>query len=117
MNVIADSLSTLKKDFPDTPHCHLGTDNDLISLNVHHPTVSAKLLLQGAQLVSCCPTGEKPLLWQSRLSEYKTGKPVRGGIPICWPWFGNLSANPVVIQKQIDAEAPPAHGFDMEISF
>lgn len=111
MNTVADQLDALKKHFPDTPHFHLGIDDELISLNIHHPTTNAKLLLQGAQLVSCCPVGEQPLLWQSHLSEYKTGRPIRGGIPICWPWFGDLSANPDIVQNQIEVDAPPAHGF------
>lgn len=111
MTAIANTLTELKSSFPDHVHYHLNLVDELIALEVHHPRVNAKLLLQGAQLVSCCPTDEKPLIWQSRLSECHTGKPLRGGIPICWPWFGDFSANPDAIREQIDTNSLPAHGF------
>ena len=48
----------------------------------------ATIFLQGAQITEFTPTGKKPLLWVSQLEDYQEGKGVRGGIPICWPWFG-----------------------------
>ena len=30
----------------------------------------------------------QPVLWTSGSSRYERGKPLRGGIPVCWPWFG-----------------------------
>ncbi|MCF7520033.1 MULTISPECIES: D-hexose-6-phosphate mutarotase [unclassified Pseudoalteromonas] len=48
----------------------------------------ATIFLQGAQITEFTPTGKKPLLWVSQQEDYQEGKGVRGGIPICWPWFG-----------------------------
>lgn len=64
---------------------------------------SAVVALQGAQVLSWVPRQDQPdVLWCSPLSRLGLGKPVRGGIPVCWPWFG----------PHADAAlALPAHGF------
>lgn len=93
--------------------------DELETIKIEHPLFSATLLLQGAQLIEFIPKGilnkpSKNLLWLSDRIEYKQGKPLRGGIPICWPWFGNLDKNPKQIQSQIpdsSASSASAHGF------
>jgi len=42
-----------------------------------------------------------PVLWKSQQSYFEKGKPIRGGIPVCWPWFG---AHP-------EDKSKPSHGF------
>ncbi|CAH9065925.1 Putative glucose-6-phosphate 1-epimerase [Pseudoalteromonas holothuriae] len=64
------------------------TDSGLEYINVNSPLCTAKVFLQGAQLCEFTPTGKSPLIWVSAEEDYQEGKPVRGGIPICWPWFG-----------------------------
>lgn len=59
------------------------------------------IALQGAQVLSWEPNGEKPVIWLSRDAKYVKGKSARGGIPVCWPWFGPHPAE----------AAYPAHGF------
>jgi glucose-6-phosphate 1-epimerase len=50
----------------------------------------AVVALQGAQVLSWVPKpGYTEVLWCSPLAHLGTGKPVRGGIPVCWPWFGS----------------------------
>ena len=66
-------------------------------IHIDHPLCSATILTQGAQLIEWTPTGHKPVLWSTDISYFKTGKAFRGGIPICWPWFGKAQL--------------PAHGF------
>jgi glucose-6-phosphate 1-epimerase len=88
--------------------------DELEAIKITHPLFSATLLLQGAQLIEFCPNSNqnKNLLWLSESAEYKLGSPIRGGIPICWPWFGNLDKNPTVIQSQIrNPDSASAHGF------
>lgn len=95
--------------------------DQLEAIKIEHPQFSATLLLQGAQLIEFTPiNAENNLLWLSDTVEYKQGKPLRGGIPICWPWFGNLDQNPNVIQNQMksllanqaqDINSVSAHGF------
>lgn len=48
----------------------------------------ATVALQGAQVLSWVNAQHGEMLWWSPLSPAGTGAPIRGGIPICWPWFG-----------------------------
>ncbi|GGD02750.1 D-hexose-6-phosphate mutarotase [Halopseudomonas salina] len=63
-------------------------------IEVAHPRVSARIALEGGHLVSCLPAGQKPLLWLSPQEPEVPGKPLRGGVPLCWPWFGNERSGP-----------------------
>ncbi len=47
----------------------------------------ATVALQGAQVLSWQPKGHDEALWLSPMARLGTGTPVRGGIPVCWPWF------------------------------
>ncbi|MEQ1718721.1 MAG: D-hexose-6-phosphate mutarotase [Hyphomicrobium sp.] len=61
---------------------------------------NAVVALQGAQVLSFVPAGQDDVLWLSPAARLGTGRAVRGGVPICWPWFG---AHPSDSSK-------PAHG-------
>lgn len=61
----------------------------------------AVVALQGGQVLSYVPAAGRDVLWVSPLARLGTGKAVRGGIPVCWPWFGPHPSNP----------SEPAHGF------
>ena len=77
-------------------------------------SAGAELLVaqQGAQVLSYQRNGEPPLLWLSPQAAYQHGQPVRGGVPVCWPWFGDLARNPLAVQAQYPHAAPaPAHGW------
>lgn len=85
---------------------------ELELLCIRHPSFYAELLLQGAQLLHFAPRGEKNWLWLSDSARYQTGQSVRGGIPICWPWFGQALKNPDAVKAQIqNPDTAPAHGF------
>ena len=49
---------------------------------------SCEVCLHGGHVLSYRPIGHAPVLWLSAHSLYEPGKPIRGGIPVCWPWFG-----------------------------
>lgn len=66
-------------------------------LRIDHPLFRATILRQGAQLIQWLPKDQSTVLWSSDISHYTAGKAFRGGVPICWPWFGKAHA--------------PAHGF------
>lgn len=72
----------------------------------------AELLIaqQGAQVLSYQRLGEPPLLWLSDQAIFRQGKSVRAGVPVCWPWFGNLQRNPQAVQAMYHGEQAPAHG-------
>lgn len=55
---------------------------------VDHPRVKASIALNGAHLLSWKPEGEEEGLWLSAATSFKKGAAIRGGVPICWPWFG-----------------------------
>ena len=62
---------------------------DLTSLRVSTPYSECVLFPeQGAHVASFVPHGFDDILWVSSSSLYESGKAIRGGIPICWPWFG-----------------------------
>ena len=72
----------------------------------------AELLIaqQGAQILSYQRVGEPPLLWLSDQAIFRQGKSVRAGVPVCWPWIGNLQRNPQAVQTMYRGEQAPAHG-------
>ncbi|MDG4867726.1 D-hexose-6-phosphate mutarotase [Guyparkeria sp. 1SP6A2] len=66
--------------------------------NVHGSVTITPL---GATVLSYVPAGGEETIWVSETAVYDGSKPVRGGIPVCWPWFG---AHP-------DDPTKKAHGF------
>ena len=61
----------------------------------------AQVFLHGAHVAHFCPAGAESVLWMSRRSWFAADKPIRGGVPVCFPWFG---------PKDDDPEAA-VHGF------
>lgn len=57
-------------------------------LHIDAPFGQALIARQGAQLLQYQPRGQSPMLWLSPLARFQRGKAIRGGIPLCWPWFG-----------------------------
>lgn len=58
-------------------------------LEVQNAHARARVSLQGAQLLSFRPHGAAAdWLYLSEQAIYQTGKAIRGGVPVCWPWFG-----------------------------
>ena len=53
-----------------------------------------ELYLHGAHVTSYRPHDNHEVLWMSDTAVYQTGKAIRGGIPLCWPWFGAHANNP-----------------------
>lgn len=64
--------------------------NDFPLIHVNNPHASALISLYGAQVLAFQPReAEQDLLFLSSQADYQEGKAIRGGIPVCWPWFGN----------------------------
>ena len=70
-------------------------------VRVTAPGSSAEIYLHGAHLTSWVPQGQQPVVWLSAESRFDTSAAIRGGVPICFPWFGARTGHP---------EAPQ-HGF------
>ncbi len=62
---------------------------------------TAEASLYGAHVLSYRPEGGDDLLFMSSASAFEPGKPIRGGIPLCFPWFG----------PRFDDPSMPQHGF------
>ncbi len=77
------------------------TKGNFISAKIKNTFAEAEISLHGAHVMSFIPHGNRDVLWTSKHSYYEDAKPIRGGIPICWPWFG---AHP-------KEQALPSHGF------
>lgn len=62
--------------------------DELDLLHIDAPFGQALIARQGAQLLQYQAHGQSPMLWLSPLARFQRGKAIRGGIPLCWPWFG-----------------------------
>ncbi len=74
---------------------------NLPRIHVTTPAATAEIYLHGAQITSWIPAGASEVLFLSRLSRWEEGRAIRGGIPICYPWF----------RAKADDPKAPAHGF------
>jgi len=86
--------------FPDGARLEKGPGG-LERLALEAEEGEALVYLHGAHVAHFQPKGGRPVLWMSAASRFEDGKPIRGGVPICFPWFGRKAGSP---------EAPP-HGF------
>jgi len=74
----------------------------LVVAEIGNPQATASLCLQGAHLMTWQPSSQPtPVIWLSRDAKLAAGKSIRGGVPVCWPWFGAHAAEPGF----------PAHGY------
>lgn len=61
----------------------------LVIAEINNALGSASLCLQGAHLMTWQPKSQSvPVVWLSRDAKLAAGKSIRGGAPVCWPWFG-----------------------------
>ena len=57
-------------------------------VSISTPLCRGEIYLHGAHVTAWQPAGHAPVIWMSTQSWFAAGKPIRGGIPLCWPWFG-----------------------------
>lgn len=70
-------------------------------LDIASDACEARISLRGGQILAWTPVGQHPVLWMSPGAHTTPGKAIRGGIPICWPWFSDHPSD----------ASKPAHGF------
>ncbi len=75
--------------------------NGLTCISVTNQFANSEIYLHGAHVASYIPEGGEDILWMSGSSYFEAHRPIRGGIPVCWPWFG---AHP-------SDDTKPSHGF------
>lgn len=76
-------------------------EGDIPLIEIKNPLTEARISLQGAHILSWRPSNQDDVIWLSEDASFIAGKSVRGGVPICWPWFGAHNSN----------DSFPAHGF------
>ena len=84
--------------FPESTRLETG-QGGLKRLVIKTSQADAEIYLHGAHVTQFQPRGQKPVLFMSGKSWFEPGKPIRGGVPICFPWFG------------AGKDGRPAHGF------
>ncbi len=65
------------------------------------PLATGEVYLNGAHVTGYQPRDQAQVLFVSSKSRWEAGKAIRGGVPICFPWFGGLEGR----------DTAPAHGF------
>jgi glucose-6-phosphate 1-epimerase len=80
---------------------HKKLKNNYEYIEIKNNQAEAKIALQGAHIFHYKAKDKPALLWLSESSFFKEGKAIRGGIPICFPWFGPHKSD----------SALPQHGF------
>ena len=73
----------------------------LVVAEVANTLAESTIALQGAHVMTFQPRGQEPVIWLSKFAKFAPGKSIRGGVPICWPWFGPHATD----------AALPGHGF------
>lgn len=63
-------------------------------MKVRTPWSTAEIYLHGAHVAAFQKNGDPPLIFMSRKSYFAKDKAIRGGVPICFPWFGNRAGGP-----------------------
>ncbi|WP_028626941.1 D-hexose-6-phosphate mutarotase [Metapseudomonas resinovorans] len=92
--------------------------DELTCWRVRTEDAELQVAQQGAQILGYQRDGEPPLIWLSNQAAYQKGKAVRGGVPVCWPWFGDLRRNPAEVQGMHEGgPLCPAHGLVRELDW
>jgi glucose-6-phosphate 1-epimerase len=73
-------------------------DGGFVFARVDTGLCRARISRHGAQVLSFAPGGERELLWLSPKARYERGKAIRGGVPLCFPWFGPHPRDPSLPQ-------------------
>jgi D-hexose-6-phosphate mutarotase len=100
--MITSDPQVLNDQFAIAQHIRFAaTAGGLPVAEIRNSHASASVAVQGGHVITFQPHSQAPILWVSRLSAYEVGKTIRGGIPVCWPWFGAHPTDPT----------KPFHGF------
>jgi glucose-6-phosphate 1-epimerase len=111
---IAKTINALYQQYGQLSGITIECQNELVAIGIKNKAAVAEVFLQGAQVTRYQRIGEPPVLFLSEDCDYRTGTALRGGIPICWPWFGELDKNPDAVKQVVPdsaAQRAPVHGF------
>ena len=88
-------IATLNERFADDGAVRFGKGKaGMAKVDISFHDAALELYLQGAHITRYQPITGAEALWMSDSAVYQPGKALRGGIPLCWPWFGKDLENP-----------------------
>ncbi|MCK4623945.1 MAG: D-hexose-6-phosphate mutarotase, partial [Phycisphaerae bacterium] len=61
----------------------------LTKMAITAPGGEAEIYRNGGHVTHFKPADGQPCLWVSKSSRFERGSPIRGGVPVCFPWFGS----------------------------
>jgi D-hexose-6-phosphate mutarotase len=98
---ITDS-QVLNTNFAISNHVEFKTiSGGLTIAEITNDHAVATVALQGGHVMTFRPREQDPVIWLSNAARFAVGKSIRGGVPICWPWFG----------PHVTDHNKPTHGF------
>ena len=86
-------IDSLRHRF-DLPGVTFHLHDRLVVMRLENRHGVAELTPLGATLTSYVPQGGREVIWVSDTARFDGSRPVRGGIPVCWPWFGAHPTDP-----------------------
>ncbi|PHS23794.1 MAG: D-hexose-6-phosphate mutarotase [Methylophaga sp.] len=96
------NIDTLNEQFGITGQLQFIEDSGFIMVDINNKYANARISTYAGQVISYQPhTEQNDLIFLSENAVYQTGKTIRGGVPICWPWFGDDTSG----------YGRPSHGF------
>lgn len=112
---LASTLQTLFEQYGQIPGVSIECQKELVAIGIRNKVAEAEIFLQGAQITRYQHRQGKPTLFLSEACEYRVGEALRGGIPLCWPWFGSLDKNHPIVKAALSSlNSAPMHGFVRE---
>ena len=96
------NIDTLNEQFGIKGQLQFIEDSGFVMVDINNTSAKARISTYGGQVISYQPhTQQNDLIFLSENAVYQTGKVIRGGAPICWPWFGDDTSG----------YGRPSHGF------
>jgi glucose-6-phosphate 1-epimerase len=98
---LAGAIAELDRRFgiPDIAKVVAG-NGGLPKVCITSAVATGEIYLQGAHVTSWSPPGAEEVLFVSAQSRWESGRAIRGGVPVCFPWFAS----------KVDDPSAPAHG-------
>lgn len=121
MSIVKQILDSQASGASLSASVNQSTFGELPVLVIKHKTCSAAVSLQGAHLLFWQPSTETtPVIWLSQKANFKKEVAIRGGVPVCWPWFGKLG-DPMhgfarLVEWQLDSCKEDNNGVDLTLS-
>lgn len=100
-----NTITALNQQFAENSIQFVQSPEGLPLVVMQHTQGTATVSLYAGQVLSYCPADRadmkmQPIFWMSSAAQFALGHAIRGGIPLCWPWFGPHND-----------EEKPKHGF------